>query len=89
MKLAIIRNDNTVYVDGVPRAVDCSVLPADVHAIQWDAVAGHGEIEYAPVRCATCGSIGKKPNQALTDIAPYQAMVDAWNAAAKEGAGAS
>jgi hypothetical protein len=87
MKITIIRGDGTVYVDGVPRTVDCSSLPADLHAVQWDGTAG--EIEYASVRCAGCGGVSRKANQPITDMTPYQPQVDAWHAAGKGVAGAS
>ena len=91
MRVTIIRNDNAVYVDGKPHQVDCSALPADFHALQWDGVAG--EIEYAAVRCSHCLAVSKKPNEVTADFSPYQIYLDAWNVAeaaalaAAEGAG--
>lgn len=79
MKVTIIREDNTVYVDGKPHQVDCSGLPTNFHALQWDGVAG--EVEYAAVRCSHCLAVSKKPNEVMADLSPYQAYIDAWQVA--------
>ncbi len=42
--LTIIKNDKWVSVDGVGLILDAVVLPANVHAIQWDGSSGW--IEY-------------------------------------------
>ena len=44
MRLTIIRADNVVLVDGRALHVDLTLLPANLHAVQWDGDAGH--IEY-------------------------------------------
>ncbi len=46
MKITIIRNEGRVGVDGVFLGVDLVELPAEIHAIQFDTVAGAGVIEY-------------------------------------------
>lgn len=79
-KVTIVREDNMVYLDGKPRQIDCSALPADVHAVQWDGAGG--EVEYATMRCSACGGVSRKPNERISDLSPYQAFVDAWNALA-------
>lgn len=79
MRLTIVREDNTVIIDGVGFPVDCSALPADVHAVQWDGVSG--EIEYSVTRCSHCGARSKKGNALLVDVSPYVPLVNAWNAA--------
>lgn len=79
MRVTIIRETNTVVFNAVAFEVDCSALPADVHAIQWDGT--RGEIEYSLVHCAHCGGRQKKPNEAFQDFKPYQPYVDGWNAA--------
>jgi len=76
MKVTIVRSDNTVIVDGERHEVDCSKLPADVHAIQWDDV--RGEIEYASRTCVACGQNHKPANAVITDMAPYSTLLDAW-----------
>jgi hypothetical protein len=41
MKLTIISVDGAIYKDGVSYAgLDLSIVPADVHALQWDGTAG-------------------------------------------------
>lgn len=79
MRVAIIREDNAVNVDGVRYAVDCSTLPADVHAVQWNGVSG--EVEYSLVGCDHCGGRSKKPNEFIKDFSPYDGYVHAWAAA--------
>lgn len=79
MRLTIVRDDNAVVVDGVPFMVDCSSLPADVHAVQWDGVSG--EVEYSVTRCDHCGARTKKGNTLLVDVTPYAPLVNAWHAA--------
>jgi hypothetical protein len=45
MKLTIIRSDNAVYKDGVAYSdLDLSVVPANVHALQW--YESEGEVEF-------------------------------------------
>lgn len=70
MRATIISDDSTVGVDGVFHVVDCSTLPADVHAVQWYETAG--EVEYKSV-----GGV-KPPNEAITDFSPYQPLIDLW-----------
>src|SRR5712671_4103953 len=83
MRVSIIKDNNTVNVDGEAYAVDCTGLPADFHALQWYDV--HGEIEYRMVMCTHCNSRSKKPNLFINDMTPYLAYVDAWTRA-KEAA---
>jgi len=45
MKLSVIREDNTVIVDGVAHSIDCSELPTFIHAIQFDNGVGHVEFK--------------------------------------------
>ena len=41
MKLTIIPVDGAVYKDGVSYSgLDLSIVPSNVHALQWDSVAG-------------------------------------------------
>jgi hypothetical protein len=41
MKLTIIPIDGAVYKDGISYSgLDLSIVPANVHALQWDEVAG-------------------------------------------------
>lgn len=82
MRVTIIKDDSTVVVDGVPYVVDCSDLPADLHALQWDGA--RGEIEYSVMLCEHCGTRSKKNNETISDAAPYQKYLDAWYAAKVE-----
>lgn len=77
MKLTIVRPDNSVIIDGEHQKIDCSDLPEYVFAIQWNGEKGH--IEY------TADSKGRhQPNVAITDIAPYNYLVEKWQAAKSE-----
>tara|TARA_R110000822_G_scaffold187340_3_gene326126 strand:- start:1510 stop:1905 length:396 start_codon:yes stop_codon:yes gene_type:complete len=42
--LRIIKDDKWASIDGVGMFLDAVVLPANVHAVQWDGTTGH--IEY-------------------------------------------
>jgi hypothetical protein len=79
MRVTIIKDDNAVNVDGERHTVDCSGLPADFHALQWDGTIG--EIEYRMVACSHCGGRNKKPNALISDLAPYSVYVDGWHVA--------
>ena len=49
MKLTIIPSDKTIILDYeavVCNNVDLSWIPSDIHAVQWDSVAGEGNIQY-------------------------------------------
>jgi len=78
MRFTIIRDTNTVAVDSLAFEVDCSALPFDVHAVQWDGA--RGEVEYKLHHCEHCKARSKKPNELFTDPAPYQPLLDAWEA---------
>ncbi len=79
MRVTIIKDNGTVTVDGESYPVDCSGLPADFHALQWDGASG--EIEYRTVVCSHCGTRSKKPNLFINDMTPYLPYVDAWTVA--------
>lgn len=68
MRLTIIKNDNTVYIDGVPKYVDCSSLPADFHALQWEGESGL--VEFVK---------NYKSAEEITDLTPYQSFIDEWH----------
>lgn len=82
MRVTIIRDDSTVAVDGVTHAVDLAGMPADVHAVQWYGQAG--EVEHSVTVCDHCGARSKKPNQVISDFAPYAGYLDAWKLKAAE-----
>lgn len=80
MRLTIIKGDDAVIVNGERHTVDCSSLPADFHALQWDGTGG--EVEYVSTRCEHCGARSKKGNAIISDIASYSDLLDAWKRAA-------
>jgi len=71
MRLTIIKDDHRVYVDGVSYEIDCSGLPEDFHALQWDDNIGHVEYVKLPHMKE------HKPNEIITDISAYQTYIDA------------
>lgn len=79
MRVTIVKDDNVVTVDGEGHRVDCSSLPASFHALRWDGASG--ELEHRMTVCEHCGTRSKKPNEHITDLAPYQHLLDAWRAA--------
>jgi hypothetical protein len=75
-RYSIIRSDNAVVVDGEYYHVNCSLLPANVHAIQWDGTKGHVEFVDEDQ------NDGKRdPNLMITDFAPYASLIEAWQEA--------
>lgn len=81
MRVTIIRDDDRVVVNGESHTVDCSGLPVDVHALQWDGT--RGEIEYRLMTCDHCGGRSKKPNEVISDVSQYRPYVDRWNVVKK------
>ena len=78
MKLSIIKEDGTVYVDGVPKYIDLSnIKPSDFRALQWSGPTtgkgGSGHIEFT--------GTPRKPNQTITDLGDYYAVYQQWLAA--------
>lgn len=84
MRVTIVRDDNTVIVDGESHTVACGNLPLDFHALQWDGA--RGEIEYNIVVCDHCHGRNKRPNEIITDLSPYKPYIDVWSAAKIEAA---
>lgn len=76
MHLTIIKIDNTVGINGEFLTVDCSLLPNNFHALQWDGpedgVGGNGEIEWT--------GNPKPANTEVIDLDDYFAYVEAWRA---------
>ncbi len=70
MKLIIFAKENTVIVDDTVHTVDLSPfnVPENVHVIRFDDNTA-GVIEYSD----------NTPNAPITDMAPYQPIVDAFN----------
>lgn len=71
MIISVIRPDSCVIVDGISASVDCSDLPAFIHAIQWNSDACRGHIEFAP------DSDGRRhPNMPISDFTAYEYLCD-------------
>lgn len=68
----IIKKDNTVYINYIAKTVDCSALPADFHALQWDSDKKTGWIEKINLDGATI-------NEPIDNIDAYQFYFDEWN----------
>lgn len=66
MRLTIIRDDNSVGVNGEFREIDLSSLDADLRALQWNGVAGHIEHYSTPT------------NTAITNIDNFANIVFLW-----------
>ncbi len=75
MRLTIIRADNFVSIDGRGLTVDCSALPEGVAAVQWKD--GAGEVEFD---ADAHGDL--PPNERITSIEAYQAVIVAHASAA-------
>lgn len=72
MRITIVKDDDVVGIDGEFYTVDCSSLPADFHALQWDG--GWGDIEYK----ADPITGDRRPNFRIVDETPYLHLVEAW-----------
>jgi len=78
MRLTIVADDGAVGIDGeFFSELDLSALDPAIHAVQW--YGEYGEVEFK-TRFEN-GAFVKPANEAITDAAPYQFAVDAWNAA--------
>lgn len=64
MKLTIIREDGSVYVDGVCiNGLNLSFIPSDVHALQFNDASNAGWIEFVD------NDFGEKPlNEKITTL---------------------
>lgn len=78
MRLTIIVEDGAVYKDGVSfSGLNLSGIPAGVRAVQWYGTIG--EVEFDPI--SENGQLVTPPNQEITDLAPFQPALNAWQAA--------
>ena len=72
MKISIINTDSIVVIDGLGfDSLDLSTIPSTTHAIQFDTATSTGHVEYN----------NGTANEAITSIAAYQSIIDAWQAA--------
>lgn len=74
MKTVILPTKDTVIVDGVSHAVDCSALDQTIHVIEWNGQ--NGIIEYINDQFGDPNDF--RGNQKIDDIAPYQSVIDQW-----------
>lgn len=72
MRVTIIADDSHVYVEEQALVVDLTGLDPEIHAVQWYGTVG--EVEYRHDHIANV----RKPNERITDFAPYQVFVDQW-----------
>ena len=88
MKLTIIKDDGAVYVDGLSYAnLVLNSIPANVHALQWDGLAGHIEyidlvnetIDALPTWALNAINIWNEANQAYQIYLIEQAKLNAPN----------
>ena len=71
MKVSIVVPDSLVIIDGEMRTVSMAGVEEGVHAVQWDGT--RGDAEYGQP---------KRRNVPLTDLTPYQVLLERWEAAA-------
>jgi hypothetical protein len=79
MRLSIIIDDKTVYLDKIPMSnLDLSFIPVEVHALQWND--NYGFIEYAS---AITDGINSKPNNTdITELPEWaEIAMQKWNEA--------
>lgn len=82
-KLTIVKSDGIVGVDGVFRDVNCSDLPENFHALEWDQTTSYGEVQWAhwPNKDRWPD---RPPNTKINNIREYTKFIDRWNAAAPD-----
>lgn len=77
MRVVIIPYENRVNVEGYSHTVDCSSLDEEISVVQWFGTNGwiefHSDIQTGKGR----------GNEDITDFAPYQYLVDAWEVTAR------
>ena len=69
MRLTIIKNDNTVVIDGFAVTIDCGSLSNGIHAVQWDQ--NRGWIEFS-----SDGFSPKAVNEEIDDVSRFQSLID-------------
>lgn len=67
----IIKSDNKVYINNVSKDVDCSALPENFHALQWNAELNLGWIEWK-------NNDGTMINENIDNILNYQIYFEKW-----------
>lgn len=75
--ISIVRKDGLVVVNGTGiDGLSMETVPANIHAVQWNGQAG--TIEYVP------NEHNEIVVEDISSIAPFQAAIDAWQAAYDE-----
>lgn len=78
MRVTIIPDDQSVGVNGeFISPIELPELDSSIHAVQWHEE--WGEVEFKTQ--FQNGKLIKPANQIITDFAPFQFAVDAWEAA--------
>lgn len=72
-RMTIVKDDNLVGIDGIFFRIDCSELPENFHALQWNNTTSTGEIEW--------NGSPRPMNTIITSIAEYSNLVEAWTEA--------
>jgi hypothetical protein len=73
MKLTVIVDDKSVYENGVSYSgLNLSLVPAGIHALQWDSDASFGCIEFSEIP-----NTPKQQNQEITELPSW--AVDCMN----------
>jgi hypothetical protein len=71
MKLTLIKgSDNRLFIDGIGYEIDTSVVPENIHAIQWDGQKGW--IEYIPDPVTGI----KPPNEAISSLEEFESHTE-------------
>ena len=78
MRVVIINEESRVSVEGQSEIVDMTAIDENIHVVQWYGTVG--EVEYKVDYIANT----KKPNERITDFAPFQKFVDLWMIEAKK-----
>ncbi len=77
MRVSIIPEDGFISKDLLGYTGLVFDIDPTVHAVQW--YGAFGEVEFKPVYDG--GVLSKQGNMLITDFSPYQAALNAWQAA--------
>jgi len=78
MRVTIIPDDNTVYVEGACFLIDCSDLRKQgIHAVQF--YREHGEVEYKSKWLTDEARWHREPNKIINDLRDFQSYIDTWH----------
>jgi hypothetical protein len=78
MRVTIIPDDNTVYVEGQCFLIDCSALrEQNIRAVQF--YREHGEVEYKSKWLVDEGRYHREPNKLIDSLDEFQGIIDTWH----------